>query len=196
VTSAVEVVRDTERAALLLDPTRQSILENLDVPDSAAGLARKLGMPRQRLNYHLRELERCQLVELAEERRKGNCTERLYRRRGTAFVISPEALGKLSEGLDRVDRMSSAYQVAMAARAIQELAVLRERAAAQDKALATFALQVDVRFKDAAARAEFAAELSDAVSKLVERYHDERTAGGRTFRFYLGGYPAPEPAPR
>ena len=35
----------------------------LDQPDSAAGLARRLGVPRQKLNYHLRLLEDDGLVD-------------------------------------------------------------------------------------------------------------------------------------
>ena len=193
-TQAIEVVRDTERAAVLLDPLRLSILEQLEQPDSAAGLARRLGLPRQRLNYHLRELERRRLVELAAERRKGNCNERIYRRSGRAYVISPEALGKLGQSAATPDRFSATYQVAMAARAIEELAVLRDRAAATDKKLATFSLQVDVRFADAVSRAAFADELTQEMARLVEKYHDAGAAAGRTFRWYLGGYPAPEPA--
>src|SRR5262250_3074362 len=55
------------------------ILEQLAEPDSAAGVARRLKLPRQQISYHLRELEHAGLVELVEERRKGNCLERVVR---------------------------------------------------------------------------------------------------------------------
>ena len=55
----------------------------------------KAGLPRQRLNYHLKALEQCGLLECVEERRKGNCTERILRATAHSFVISPDALGAL-----------------------------------------------------------------------------------------------------
>lgn len=192
--ATMEVVRDTARAAALLDEQRLAILRQLDAPDSAAGLARKLGLPRQRVNYHLRELERQRLVELVEERRKGNCIERVVRRSGTAYVISPDVLGSLGDATATPDRFSSAYQLAVAAHTIREVAALREKAGASGKSLATFTLQVDVRFRDAAARAAFADELAQAVAGLVEKHHDARAAGGRWMRFAVTGHPTAAPA--
>ena len=75
-TPALDVIRRPDSAAALLDPVRQQLLAQLAEPDSAAGLARRLRLPRQRINYHLRALERAGLLELVEERRKGNCIER------------------------------------------------------------------------------------------------------------------------
>ena len=73
---AVDVILDAERAQALLNPARLELLEHLQEPGSAASLARLLGQPRQRVNYHLRALEEHQLVELALERRQGSVVER------------------------------------------------------------------------------------------------------------------------
>lgn len=190
-TQAVDVVRETARAQVLLHPARLLILEHLASPGSAASLARQLGLPRQRLNYHLRELEEQGLVELVEERERGSVRERIYRRTGDSYAISSEALGGLGSSPEKVrDRFSSAWQIAMASRAIADLAALREAATAAAQPLATFALEVEVRFADGAARSAFAQELADAVAALVRRYHDERAPQGRAFRFYMGAYPS------
>src|SRR5271165_5200603 len=77
--AALQIVQNPEKAAVLLQPGRLDLLVRLAEPDSAAGLARRMGMPRQKVNYHLRELEREGFVELFEERRKGNCLERVVR---------------------------------------------------------------------------------------------------------------------
>ena len=115
-------VRDPAQAAALLQPQRLRLLEGLSEPDSAAGLARRFGLPRQQLNYHLRELERAGLVELVEERRRGNCVERVVVATARHYVISPEVLGGLGASLDEVrDHFSSTSLVAVAARAIREL---------------------------------------------------------------------------
>src|SRR5262245_64522061 len=111
------VIRHAEQAAALLQPERIRLLEALGEPDSAAGLARRLDLPRQRLNYHLKELERVGLVELVEERRRGNCLERVVRATARAYVISPEVIGRLgTTGADEPDRFSALHLVHVAAR--------------------------------------------------------------------------------
>ena len=42
-------------------------------------MGRDLGLSRQKVNYHLRALEDAGLVEHVEDRRRGNCTERIVR---------------------------------------------------------------------------------------------------------------------
>lgn len=187
---ALEVVREPETAAALLDPTRQRLLAHLGEPDSAAGLARKLRLPRQRLNYHLHVLERAGLVELVEERRKGNCLERVVRATARAFVISPEALGALGLSAEAArDRFSTAYLITAAGRAIRDVASLEARARRDGKRIATFTMDADVRFASAEARAAFAEELGDAVARLAAKYHDERAPGGRPFRILAAIHP-------
>lgn len=189
--AALDLIQNPGRAAALLHPLRLRLLEQLHEPDSASGLARRLRLPRQKVNYHLRELEKEKLVELVEERRKGNCTERVVRATARYYVINPAALGGLAADPEQLqDRFSSAYLVAVAARAIGDLATLRQRAAKAGKSLATFTLQTDVRFASAANRHAFTEELSNAVARLVAKYHDEKAAGGRRFKFILGAYPA------
>jgi DNA-binding transcriptional ArsR family regulator len=192
VSFAVDVVEETERAQALLQPARLELLERLREPGSAAAVARDLGLPRQRVNYHLRELEENGLVELVEERRRGSCVERVVRRTGDAYAISPAALGRLGTSPDGIqDRFSAAYQIALASRTIRELGALQTGAREARKKLPTLALEVDVRFASAAQRNAFADELADAVARLVSRYHDERAPKGRVFRFHLGAYPRP-----
>ena len=192
---AVDVIEETKRAQVLLHQTRLRLLEHLVSPSSAAALARKLDLPRQRVNYHLRELEGQRLVELVEERRRGNATERIYQRTGSSYAISTAVLGGLGVAPAAIqDRFSSAYQIALASQAIRDLAVMQPGAQAAGKKLPTFALAVEVRFASAAKRNEFAEELAATVADLVRQYHDEKAPKGRTFRFYLGAYPRPKDA--
>ena len=192
-TRDLEVVADAERARVLLQENRLALLEHLGEPASAADLARRLDLPRQRINYHLRELEAADLVEVVEERQRGNVTERTYRRSGSRFVLSDAALGPLGpDPAELEDRFSSAYQVALAARAVRELGALRSGARAAGKRLPTFALEVDVRFASAERRGAFAEKLAAAVADLVRKYHDDDAPRGRVQRFYLGSYPRPK----
>ena len=186
----LEVIRSPEPAAALLDSTRQQLLAKLAQPNSAAGLARSLGLPRQRVNYHLRVLEQAGLVELVEERKKGNCLERVVRATARSFVISPEALGALGDTPEEArDRFSTAYLIAAAGRAIKDVAVLEARARVERKRLATFTIDADIRFPTAAARSAFAEELATAVAGLAAKYHDDRAPGGRRFRVLAAIHP-------
>jgi DNA-binding transcriptional ArsR family regulator len=188
----LEVIRRAGQARTLLDPTRRALLEGLGEPGSAASLARRLGQPRQRINYHLRELEKEGLVELVEERRRGNCVERLVKATARHYLISPEALGALGTSVEeRQDRASAASLMAAAGRAIHAVGALGEQARGQGKRLPTLTVEVDVRFRSAEDRNGFAEELANAVARLAARYHDGAAPGGRTFRFLVAGYPAP-----
>lgn len=90
------LLRRPEEAAAVLDPMRIRLLRNLEFPASATSLARRLHLPRQKINYHLRELERRGLVRLVRERKVGNCTERLVQAVARRLVLSPEVLGGLA----------------------------------------------------------------------------------------------------
>ncbi len=188
----VQILRKTDAAAAVLDAARIDILRSLAEPGSASSIGKQLGLPRQRVNYHLRELEKAGLVKLVEERRKGNCTERVVQATARSYLISPEVLGALGVDPERVeDRLSSAYLVAVAALAIRELAELRRRADHAGKPLASLTVQTEVRFASAADRNAFAEDIANSIAQLAREYHTpEGDTGGRLFKFFLGGYPA------
>ncbi len=94
----IEVIEDPAAAEASLDPIRTRILRELAEPGSATQLAAKVGLPRQKVNYHLKALERHGLVELVEERRKGNVTERVLQATAASYLISPVALASVAPG--------------------------------------------------------------------------------------------------
>jgi DNA-binding transcriptional ArsR family regulator len=187
------VIEEPAAAEASLDPMRSRILAALVEPGSAAMLAGRLGLPRQKVNYHLKELERHGLVELVEERRKGNVTERVFRATAASYVISPSALGAVSPDPERApDQLSARWLLALGARLVQEVGALLTGASRAQRRVATFALDTQVRFASAADRAAFGEELTRAVSDLVGRYHDEDAPGGRTHRLVVGLHQIPD----
>jgi DNA-binding transcriptional ArsR family regulator len=187
----VAVIQDPAAAEVSLDPIRARLLAELAEPASATMLAARVGLPRQRVNYHLRSLEQHGLVELVEERRKGNCTERLLRATAASYVISPAALDAVAPDPARSpDRLSARWLLAVASRLVRETGELITGAAKARKPLATFAIDGEVRFASAADRAAFAQELAGAVTALVGRYHDETAAGGREHRVIVAVHPS------
>ena len=190
----VEVIDDPAAATAALEPVRSRLLAELAEPASAATLAARLGIARQKVNYHLRTLEAHGLVRVAEERRWGGLTERLLEATATAYVVSPGALGPVAADPGReADRLSAGYLIALAARVIREVGSLLRRAREAGKRLATLSIDTEVRFRSAAERAAFSAELTQAVSDLVARYHDATAPGGRSHRLVVVAHPLPQP---
>jgi DNA-binding transcriptional ArsR family regulator len=194
-TPSVQIIRQPDQAQVLLHPERRRLIEALAAgPDSASGLARRLGESRQRLNYHLRLLEEAGHVELAEERWKGSQPERVMRLVARQYVLDPAAIGGLAADPDEAgDSFSATYLVALASRAVRELAELLGRAKGKRARLATAAMSTTLRLKSPAAFNEFQNDLSLAVARVVAKHHDER-GEGRWFRVMSAAYPGPRPA--
>ena len=174
----------------LLSPLRRRVLEQLEQPDSASGLARKLGIPRQKINYHLRELERTGLVELVEERQRRGCVERVVRVTSRAFVVSPgflQALGATPE--EAADNFSSAYLVHTAATTARDVALLREQAKQAQKRLATLALETEINFESPSAFKQFTEELLNEVSRIAAKYNRADQKNARRFRVAIASHP-------
>src|ERR1700722_7279123 len=184
----VAVIDDPAAAEASLDPVRTRLLAALAEPGSATTLAAQTGLARQKVNYHLRALERHGLVELVEERRKGSCTERVLRATAASYVISPPALPP--DPARAPDQLSAWWLLTLAARLVREVGELITRSRSAGQPVATFAIDSEVRFASAADRAEFARELSGAVKDLAARYHDERAAGGREHRLVVALHPS------
>ncbi|GHH73803.1 transcriptional regulator [Streptomyces sulfonofaciens] len=186
------VIEDPAAAAASLDPTRLRLLAELAAgPASAAMLAGRVGVPRQKVNYHLKTLERHGLVELAGERRKGNVTERLMRATAASYVISPTALGAVQPDPGRArDQLSARWLLSLAARLVRDVGALIVGAGRARRPLATFALDAEVRFASAADRAAFVEELTRGVGALVRKYHDGGAAAGRDHRVVVALHPS------
>ena len=191
----IQVIDDPAAATVALEPTRSRLLSELATPASAATLATRVGLARQKVNYHLHALEAHGLVRLAEKRRWGGLTERLLVATAASYVVSPSALGPVANDPDReVDRLSASYLIALGARIVREVADLMRRAKDAGKRLATLAVDTEIRFRSPADRAAFSAELTAAITTLVAKYHDASAPGGRAHRLVVVAHPLPKPA--
>jgi predicted ArsR family transcriptional regulator len=188
----VEVIDDPAAAAVALEPVRSRLLAELSEPASAATLAARLGIARQKVNYHLRALESHRLVRVAETRQWGGLTERLLVATADSYVVSPKALGPAATDPERdVDRLSASYLVALAARVVREVGDLMPRARVADRRLPTLSIDAEIRFRSAADRAAFSHDLAEAVTTLAARYHDPAAPGGRAHRLVVMAHPLP-----
>jgi len=188
----LHVIDDPAAASVAMDPVRSRLLSELREPMSAAMLAGRMNLPRQKVNYHLRTLEDHGLVRVDSKKRWGGLTERRLVATASSYVVSPGALGAVAaEPVPGMDRLSASYLVALAARAVREVGQLLRKSEELDKPLATLSIDTEIRFRSAEDRAAFSNEVTAAINALVSRYHDESAAGGRRHRVVLGAYPTP-----
>jgi DNA-binding transcriptional ArsR family regulator len=191
----LQVIDDPATAAVAMDPTRSRILAELAEPISAATLATRVGLARQKVNYHLRALESHGLVRLAQQRKWGGLTERLLVATAASYVVSPNAMGPIAVDPDRdVDRLSASYLIALGARVIREVSDLVRRADKADKRLATLAIDTELSFRSAAERAAFSKDLTAAIATLAAKYHDASAPGARAHRLVVVAHPLAKPS--
>jgi DNA-binding transcriptional ArsR family regulator len=189
----LDVIDEPDAAISALDPVRARILHRLAEPGSATTLGAELGMPRQKVNYHLRALESHGLVELVEERPRRGLTERVVQATARAYLVAPDVVDEHAIDPSRIDRASSRYLLAVGGRLVKEVRDLARRAERADKALPTLTIDTDIRFRSASERAAFTADLTEAVLALTARYHDEAAPRGRWHRLIVAAHPHPDP---
>lgn len=192
----VEVIDDPAAAAVAIEPARARLLAELASPASAAALAERLGIARQKVNYHLRALEAHGLVREAETKRWGGITERRMVATASSYMVSPSALGPVAVDPGRtVDRLSASYLLALAARVVREVSGLLRLATKTGKRLATLSIDTEIRFRSATERADFSRELAAYVATLAARYHAPKSAGGRLHRLVVVAHPIADTEP-
>jgi DNA-binding transcriptional ArsR family regulator len=187
VTAGLTYVDQPEHVRLALSPLRRRLLGLLRTPSSATKVAAELGLPRQRVNYHLRALETAGLVELVEERPRRGCTERILRTRPGTFVVDPTMM-IADEVVQARDQYAAEHLVSVAAATVRDVARMQAAAAADGKRLLTFTVEAAVRFARPDDVHAFTDELADAIRQVVDRYD---SPNGRPYRMVVGGHPAP-----
>jgi DNA-binding transcriptional ArsR family regulator len=184
----VEVIESPAAAIIALDALRGRLLAELAQPASAAALAQRVGLTRQKVNYHLRQLEAHGLVREASTRRHGGLTERLLVATASSYVVSPAALGDSASDPRRArDQLSAQYLVALSARLVTEVGALARLESATR--LSTLSISSEIAFRSPADRAAFAEDLAAAVTALAANYHDPR---GRPHRLVVAAHPIPD----
>lgn len=189
----LEVIDNPATATVAMEPIRNRLLAELAEPASAATLAGKVGLTRQKVNYHLRALEKHGLVEEVEKIKWGGLTERLLVATAATYVVSPAAMGPVATDPGRTaDRLSASHLIALAARAIREVGDLLRRARDARKRLPTLSIDTEIHFRSPSERAAFTQELAQAVAALAARYHDDAAPGARPHRLLVVAYPTPQ----
>ena len=191
-------VSDPRQAGLLLHPLRARLLALAREPASSSDLARRLGLPRQRVNYHVRALEAAGFLKPAGRQRKRNMIEQRYVATARAFVLSPVVLGPLgADWRDIADPASAEYLLALTEQVRGDLARVQGEEAAEGRPATTLSLKSQFRFESPGQRAEFTRAVREAIVGVIARHtnpsrlENGRPGRGRPFRLVLACYPAP-----
>jgi DNA-binding transcriptional ArsR family regulator len=179
----VDVLREGDLRGALT-PLRRRLLTELREPASATGLAARLGETRQRINYHLRELEKSGLVELVEVRQRRGREERLLRATARTVVVTPAMVGPRDVATQ--DRFAVDTLLGACASTVDVVARQRAAAAVAGRRLVTFTIEAEIGFDRPADIADFATRLAT----LIAGY--DRPDAARRYRVVVGGHPASE----
>lgn len=190
----VALLDDPGRLLAGLSPLRARLLDALAGPASATELAKRLGLTRQKVNYHLRVLESAGLVELVEVRQRRGCTERVMRRSAAAFVVDPAVVPAAADSPVRSrDRHAAEHLIGTASDTVREVARMQTAAEAHGQRLLTFTLETEVAFAHPSDVHAFADALAAAMAEVGQRFHHP---AGRHYRVVAGGHPARAPRSR
>lgn len=185
----LQLLDDPASVRAALSPLRRQLLARLAQPASATELALALGLPRQKVNYHVRVLERAGLLELVEERQRRGCTERVLRA-STAYIVDPGVVGAAPATVAARDRYAAEHLVVTAGRTVRDVSRMQAAAAARGSRLLTFTIEADLGFATPADVHRFTDDLASTLTELAERY--AAPDGGRRYRVVVGGHPTPD----
>lgn len=153
-------------------------------------------LPRQTVNYHVRELARARLLVRAGRRRRRHLFEQCYVRTARGYILSPDLLGNLAADPTRIrDRFSAEYLLGLTSQLQSELGRSVDSAAAAGKRLPTLSMNIELHFVSPEKRAAFSEEIQGAIVEVAGRHTSPLTeadgsAGeGRLFRLLVGCYP-------
>ncbi len=178
---AVSLLSDADEVVGKLTGIRRQIMDSLDEPNSATGLAQLIGTTRQRINYHLRALEDMGLVELASIRQRRGLAERIMQRTTAAVIVSPTVFADLD--LDERETASVTGVVSVAADVIRQVAEVSNEASSTGSRLATATFDTRVSVKSPSDLRR----LIEDISNVIASYNEP---GGVEFR--LAGFALPE----
>ena len=175
---------------------RLEILRLARDPISATELASRLGLPRQRVNYHVRQLARHGFLRRAGRRRRRNMIEQRYAASARGLLLSPELLGAVAADWREIpDAASAAYLLALSGEMESDVARTSRGAGKGGRQPSTLSFKSQFRFETSEQREGFAVALRAALTEVIARHTsayrrpDGSDAPGTPYRLVLGSYP-------
>ncbi|GGE13415.1 hypothetical protein GCM10011571_13580 [Marinithermofilum abyssi] len=167
------VVESQEQASCLLHPLRGEILSRLCSPASAAQVARSLNEPPQRINYHIKALEKANLVRRVGTRQVRNLVEVLYQAVARNYLLS-DTLGWGADTVQKLKDQSSLRHVYTTAERLKRdaLRLMEQTEAGQEIPSAT--LDAVIQLADENHREAFVQDYIRLMKQLIQKYQKKK----------------------
>jgi DNA-binding transcriptional ArsR family regulator len=184
------IVTEPEQAAALLHPVRSEIISLLKEPRSATELSKVMNDSAQKVNYHLKALEKVGLVTRAGTRNVRNLVEVLYKSVGKTFLLS-DSLGLSQKTIQKLQNQTALAHVLSLTDKIKRDAVsLMEEVESEEIPSAAMEMELSLLGKEE--RQAFLQDYADMLSELIKKHHDPKQGTSRTFHVSMAMYPKPE----
>ena len=181
------VIESPEQAMALLNPLRAEILSRLVEPASAAEVARAINEIPQRVNYHLKALEKVGLVRRVGSRQVRNLVEVLYLAVARTYVLS-EGLNWGGNTVQQIKDQGALSHLVQTAERIKRDALLLMERSDREEEIPSATLDTSVQLASAEQRSAFVEEYVQLVNQLVKKYQTS-AQGEETYQVILAVYP-------
>ncbi|OOE12331.1 ArsR/SmtB family transcription factor [Fictibacillus arsenicus] len=184
------IVTEPEQAAALLHPVRSEIISLLKEPRSATELSKVMNDSAQKVNYHLKTLEKVGLVTRAGTRNVRNLVEVLYRSAGKTFLLS-DSLGLSQETIRKLkDQTALAHVLSLTEKIKRDAVSLMEEA--EDEEIPSAVMEMELSLLDVEERQAFLQGYTNMLSELIKKHHNPKPGKSKTFHVSMAMYPKPE----
>ncbi|MCH5584996.1 helix-turn-helix domain-containing protein [Shimazuella sp. AN120528] len=179
-----------EQASALINPLRAEILAQLKQPSSATEVAKKLKETPQRINYHLKTLQKVGLVTKVGTRQVRNLVEVLYQSIAKTFLLS-ETLSIRKDTIQKMKDQGSLLHLIHTSERMRQDALLLMEQSDQNEVIPSASLQMQVNLANESIREQFVEDYVSLVKNLVKKY---QTIKDHTnpYQVLLSVYPDPD----
>jgi DNA-binding transcriptional ArsR family regulator len=182
-------LENPEQALALLNPLRVEILRIMNEPASASEVGRQLRETPQKINYHLKSLEKVGLIQRSGSRQVKNLIEVLYQSISKNFII-PESFGWSEETVSRMkDQGALTHLITISERMRSDALQLMETSE-QNVEIPSAAMETEVYLPDEADRQAFIHDYAEAIKLLAEKYRTD--SRNNAYRVLMAVYPEPQ----
>ncbi len=181
---AVAVLRTVEQLRGLAHPIRADIVRVLRAsvePTSCARLGQQLGLPTNKVHYHVAEMERLGLIRVEGTLTRGNLSEKLYGPVADFYQLDPDFLQSGGPSSALGELVGAQLQAGL-----QDLRRLFAQPVDVTTAARLNGIHTDLRLSPADTRA-----WNDALDALVAQFKARRDPGGVDLVVTLVTVPAP-----
>jgi hypothetical protein len=186
-------IESVDQAAALLHPFRIELLKQMAEPRTCPQLGAIFDMTAQKIYYHVKALEKAQLVEKVDEHRVRGIVEGVYQAKAYSYWLAPRLVGQIGGPRPAHDQTSLRFLLALAEEIHEDIGNLGQQSEAGAD-VPSLGLSAHIYLPDAERRAAFLQDVQTVFQDLARKYgipadetRDDLT--GKGFRLILTCYP-------